>query len=613
MKEADVRIPQPVLDEIISRLSIVDVIGRYVPLKKSGANFMGLCPFHNERTPSFSVSPAKQIYHCFGCGAGGNLFRFLMEIEHLSFPEAARKLAKEAGVTIPARTRTPEEQKAWAQKQRFFRWNHLAAVFYTRHLSSQEGEPYRSYLKKRGIHQATVDAFGIGSCSTKWDTLFRFLTAQGAEPEELVQLGLVSKSNKGTGYYDRFRGRLMFPIRNASGHTIGFGGRIIDEQAAPQKYLNSPETPLFHKSQVVYGLDMAKQAMRKYDRVLIVEGYMDVLSAHQAGIDYAVAPMGTALTPEQVKQLLRYTYRFTTAFDGDEAGQRATLKSLDLIETYGGRPGVVAFSAESDPDAYIRMHGREAFAHLLAQPMEGLDFRLHVALQDQPTESIEDKMTVLTELLPYLTQVRTQAKLEHSTQKVAEVLNLSNQAVLDELIHYKRQGNRKKTTVQPTQSDDDRQDPHRRKAIPKTQAFKRESVLMNLLFTNPVDFEQVEARGGASLFVSPVAPLYRVCAHHYQRHQTVRSGDVPAEWTPLLAQVLSEAEENEAKEAQDALFHKVLNQMEWHLVNRRYQEKLDLLSTLEQTEPNVLEQALLEMGDLLKEKTRLERDMRKEQ
>lgn len=610
VKEADARIPQAILDEIISRLSIVDVIGRYVPLKKSGANYMGLCPFHNERTPSFSVSPSKQIYHCFGCGAGGNLFRFVMDTEHLSFPEAARKLAKEAGVTIPERVRSPEEQKQWELRQRNLRWNQMAATFYAHQLDTAHGKRFRSYLHERNISEDTIKRFALGCCTNRWDSLFQFLRSKGASPDELVQLGLVSKSTKGTGYYDRFRDRLMFPIRNAGGQVIGFGGRIINDGSAPQKYLNSPETPLFHKSSVVYGLDLAKQAIRKRDQVLIVEGYMDVIACHQAGISHAVAPMGTALTPEQVKLLLRYTYRFVTAFDGDEAGKRATLKSLELIENVGGMPTVMIFPNDSDPDAFLQTEGQAAFENLLKNAVEGLAFRIQAAVQNQSVESIEGKMTVLEGILPVLARQRNHAKLEHGIQKVAEALNLSAQAVSDELVYFKRSGKRHRNNVTP---DTVKTVEETVQPVPVTQAFRREATLLNCLLADADNFAEVEARGGDSLFVTPVATLYRICVAHYRANGVARSGDVPAEWSQLLAQVLSEAEENERKEEQVALFYKVLNQVEWHHLNQRYQAKLEELSLLEKTDPSGLEQALLDMGDILKEKTRLERDMRKEQ
>ena len=234
------RIPQEIMDEIIARTDIVDVVGRYVPLKKQGQNFVGLCPFHHEKTPSFSVSQNKQIFHCFGCGVGGNVFKFLMEIDHLTFPEAVRKLAGEVGVKVPEREQSEEERRAMAKRNRLLKWNEFATYYYQAVLHRPQGAVYNAYLDKRQITQETKERFQLGGCLEGWDGLYGYLKKKGASDEDLIEIGLVSPRNNARGCYDRFRDRLMFPIKDANGHVIAFGGRIIDAEKAPQKYMRSP-------------------------------------------------------------------------------------------------------------------------------------------------------------------------------------------------------------------------------------------------------------------------------------------------------------------------------------------------------------------------------------
>ena len=324
-------IPQEVLDEIVARCDIVSVINEYVPLKRKGSNYQGLCPFHNEKTPSFSVSPSKQIFHCFGCGKGGNVFKFIMEIEGISFVEAAEKLAKRAGVKLPEKEMTSAQRKALEQRKRYQQINELAARYYhTVLMKSKMGQPYREYLRQRQISDDTIIKFRLGATPAGWDNLYREMKKRGITEQEMLDLGLISQTKKGT-YVDRFRQRLMFPICDEKGTVIAFGGRIIDKDSSPQKYLNSPDTPLFHKSRNLYGLHLARAGIRNADQAIIVEGYMDVISCHQHGITNAIAPLGTAFTPEQGKLLMRNTYQVGISFDGDAAGTKATMRCLDIL------------------------------------------------------------------------------------------------------------------------------------------------------------------------------------------------------------------------------------------------------------------------------------------
>lgn len=599
------RIPQEVLDDIASRIDIVDVVGRYVPLTKRGANYMGLCPFHAEKTPSFSVSPDKQIFHCFGCGAGGNLYRFLMDIEGLSFPEAAKKLAREAGVALPQAQMTPAQAKAQAQKKRYLKIMGLAEKYYVHQWQTPEAQVYRDYVHQRGVSPQTLQAYGIGATSPGWDGLVAFLSRCKVPYADMEILGLGQKARQGKRVYDRFRDRLIFPIRDESGQTIGFGGRIVGQSDQPQKYLNSPETPLFHKSQVLYGLDLARSAIRKAKKVVITEGYMDVLACYQAGIGHVVAPMGTALTLDQVKSLMRYTYDFTLAFDGDRAGQGAALKALDVIESLGGRAQVLVLDADMDPDTLIQDQGPQAFALALDQARDAIDFRLDQALQGRNLETITDKMQVLDNLMDHLVSIRQRARLEMTIDKVAEALNLSRQAVLDEVTYGRRRSSGRSFAQQ-----DPSPDKARDKAKPPTPQEEKEGLFLSLLFAQPDRFAQAEEGGGQALFATSLGDLYVWARDHYRETGHLSAAAMPPDWSHLLARILPLTQEDQEALRPD-YFDRILTQMTWEGVNRRYADLVRLLGREDLSQEDLTK--LMEEADrLIEEKTRLERCMRKE-
>lgn len=601
------RIPQDVLDDIASRLDIVDLVGRYVPLTRRGANYMGLCPFHAEKTPSFSVSPEKQIFHCFGCGAGGNLYRFLMDIEGLTFPEAARRLAQEAGVTLPETQLSPEAARAQALRKRYYRVMELAQKYYAHQWQEADSQIYKAYATARGLSPEVIEAYGIGATSPGWDGLVQFLGRCKVPFQDMEVLGLGQRSRQGKRVFDRFRDRLMFPIRDASGRTIGFGGRLVGESDQPQKYLNSPETPLFHKSDVLFGLDLAQQAIRQRKSVVITEGYMDVVTCHQAGIDEVVAPMGTTLTQQQVKALMRYTYDFILAFDGDQAGQRAALKALDLIDDLGGRAQVLVLADDADPDTFIQTHGGAAFREALAGAVDGIDFRLKMALQDRNLETVTDKMAVLDDLMDHLVAIRQRARLEMTVAKVAEALNLSQQAVQDE-IHYQR---RRQPSPKPGReiSSESSQVTTQMPALSPQE--EKEGLVLSLLFAFPEYFTQVEEAGGLHLFSDKFSNIYQAALDSYQKEGQWTAASIPAEWSHMVSRLPALSDQAQSDMRPD-YFERLLQQVAWQSVHRRYQA---LVQALEQRDldDDQADRIMEEAGRLLEEKTRLERVMRKEQ
>ncbi len=390
-------IPRDFIDTVLARVDIVDVIDRRVPLKKAGQNYQACCPFHNEKTPSFTVSPTKQFYHCFGCGAHGTALGFLMEYEHMGFPDAVAALAQDVGLTVPESAGEPERPKPPPAL-----WDALdqAAQFYRQQL--KQSPRAIDYLRQRGLTGQIAARYGIGYApdGSPLKQVFRDYMA-----DALAASGLVIDGERGR--YDRFRDRIMFPIRSAKGQIVGFGGRVLG--AGEPKYLNSPETPLFHKGAEVYGLFEARAAIKAAGRVIVVEGYMDVVALAQHGVEFAVATLGTATTPVHARTLLRYSDRLIYAFDGDAAGRKAAWRALEntLEALQDGKEVSFLFLPQGeDPDSYIRRHGREAFLHLLDSDTVPLSaFLVRELARDRRLDTEEGQAALLKEARPLLAKI----------------------------------------------------------------------------------------------------------------------------------------------------------------------------------------------------------------
>lgn len=350
------RIPDELVDTIRVQADIVDIISDYVTLKKSGKNHLGLCPFHNEKTPSFNVNAERQIFHCFGCGKGGNVFTFLMEHEKFVFVEAVRYVADKLSITIPE---TARDRQTSSENEDLARITQFAARFFHEQLlSSDETSTIRQYVSRRGIADATVHAFTLGYAPDSWDALLNAAKKQDISPAWLQKAGLAKSS--GSRIYDAFRNRLIFPIYSASGRVVGFGGRALSDDDQP-KYLNSPESPIYQKSRIVYGLHQTKEAIRREGRILIVEGYMDLLSLYQSDIDMVVATCGTALTTEHARLLARYAQKAVLVYDSDTAGSQAAMRGLDPLVEAGIWTQVIQLPEGEDPDTYVQTHKKEGF------------------------------------------------------------------------------------------------------------------------------------------------------------------------------------------------------------------------------------------------------------
>jgi len=385
--------PPEQLELIQSQSEIVEVISQYYPLKRSGQNYKALCPFHSEKTPSFMISPQKQIFHCFGCGAGGDIFSFIMRQEGLTFPEAVRFLAERAKIELPSL-----DMKQEGKKEELLKLHRLAADYY--HwglLESGKGEKARIYLKERGVHPEMIKQFMLGYAQPFWDGFVRHAAKKGLQAELLIEGGLALNRPRGEGYYDRFRNRLIIPVCDARGRVIAFGGRVLDD--SQPKYINSPDTVLFHKGKMVFGLHLARQAISEAGLAIIGEGYFDVIRAHQEGLRNVVCSQGTAFTLAQAQILKRYTDQVITAFDADQAGTTAALRGLDIFLQKNIEVRIARLPSGEDPDSIIKKRGVAYFQKAVKESLPLLDFKLERLCQLFDIQSDRGKLAVTRKML----------------------------------------------------------------------------------------------------------------------------------------------------------------------------------------------------------------------
>ncbi len=428
-------VSKDLIRQIKDRTDITDVVGGYVGLTKAGQNFKGLCPFHAEKTPSFTVSPSRQVFHCFGCGVGGDAFAFLMKRENLGFMEAVQELGRRAGVEVVREAGRPASDQEH-RRERIWRANEAAAAWFARNLQHAEtGAEARSYLAARGIGPETVETFGLGYAPPGWDGLVRALTREGFSLSELASAGLVvdkdepgSRRQDERRYYDRFRGRVMFPIVDQRGRVMAFGGRVIGEGLP--KYLNSPELPTFRKGAALYAMPQAKDAAWREKALLIVEGYFDAVALHQAGIRHAVATLGTALTSDHVRALSRLAPKVVLIFDADPAGVRAAMRTLDLFKDSGMSVRVVSLPAGQDPDTFVREHGPEEFRGLESSAPGLLEFAVTQSLGAAASGALDDRIRSVDEVLRIIHKTDNPVEQEECFRLVAEHLGISHGVLL---------------------------------------------------------------------------------------------------------------------------------------------------------------------------------------
>jgi DNA primase len=472
-------IPDEKVREVRERAPILEVISDYMSLRKSGANYQGLCPFHGEKSPSFNVNPARGIFHCFGCGAGGNVVTFVMRMEGMNFPQAVKFLAKRVGVDIPERPLTRDEKRKVDEQEQLYSINELAGEFYRRVLESDEaGAAGRSYLERRGVDRETAATYRLGFAPAGWDNLAKHLQRKGIALDQAEALGLLRKREGSGGFYDTFRNRLLFTISDLHGRTIGFGGRVMDDSLP--KYINSPESPVYRKSEVLFGLDLAKKGMREKGSAIIVEGYFDHLALFRAGYTNVVATCGTALTPPHLKLLKRYAERVFMLFDGDEAGRKATVRSMELFLEEGFPARVVEVPSEDDPDTFIRREGSAAFAPLLEKAQPIFEFFYRGLLRSLDTSGVEGKVAFVNEVAPRLLKISDPVERALYEKEICRALGI-DQGMLHQKVGI----------AAPVA-----------KPLPKPQqrSAGTEEVLLTLMVKFPEVVEKVRAHGVDKLF-----------------------------------------------------------------------------------------------------------------
>lgn len=414
--------PPAFLDELAARNPIEEVVGQYVNLKRSGSNLFGLCPFHGEKTPSFSVAPDKGIYYCFGCHKGGGVINFEMEIEGLSYPDAVRALAQRVGMEVPD---DEEYQSRYRKQERLWALAKEAARFFVTQLYAPTGAEGLRYAQSRGMSKGTLTRFGIGFAPDSWDSLCKAMRAKGYTDEELKDAGLVSVSQKNGNIFDRFRNRLMFPIIDVRGNVIGFGGRVMD--SSTPKYLNSPETEIFNKRKNLFALNVAKKTKLGY--LILVEGYMDAIALHQYGFDCAVASLGTSLTEEHAVLLSRYTEQVVLIYDGDEAGQNATRRAIPMLERAGLQVKVLQMRDAKDPDEFLKKFGADRFKLLLEESSNRVEYQLRAIQKKYDLNVDEDRVKFISEAAELVSSLGNAVQREIYGNRVAEAGKISSDAM----------------------------------------------------------------------------------------------------------------------------------------------------------------------------------------
>ncbi len=534
--------PENFINDLMDRSDIVDVVSSYVSLtKRSGSNLFGLCPFHSERTPSFSVSPDKQIYHCFGCGKGGGVVNFIMEIENLSYPDAIAFLANRAGMPLPEQTDSRDNRK----RSRLLALNKDAARFFYEQLSTDAGQSAVRYMQERQISPGIAKRFGIGYAPNSWDSLEKAMLAKGYTDYELFDAGLVRKG-KSSGWYDTFRNRLMFPVIDVRGSVIGFSGRILGE--GEPKYMNSPESIVFNKSRNLFALNLAKKSKSGY--IILSEGNIDVVSLHQAGFDSAVASLGTSLTPEQARLISRYTSQVVIAYDNDSAGIKASERAIGILEKLDIKVKVLRLSGAKDPDEFIKKRGADAFRNLLEGSEDQVDYRLNTISAKYDLSVDEQKVTYLKEASALVAALPGEVTRQVYAIRIATIAGVGQDAVISEverlrkrLISKAKKDSDRALTRPERQAQPSDRDLHYRDPV---SAAAEEGVI-RLLYLDP-SLTRIAALPAPEDFSSEVlGKIYRILKEKIASGDTISPTTLSAELSSaemsLLVNILQKPEQ----------------------------------------------------------------------
>lgn len=472
--------PDELVEEVRMKSDIVDVISGYVKIQKKGSSYFGLCPFHNEKSPSFSVSPGKQMYYCFGCGAGGNVFTFVMEYENYSFPEAVKLLADRAGINLPEAEYNEEARRKESQRARLLEVNKEAAKYFFYQLRSERGQAGYQYLRKRQLTDETIRKFGLGFSNVTSDDLVKYLKSKGYEDKLIQEAGLASFDEK-YGMHDKFWNRVMFPIQDINHRVIGFGGRVMGD--AKPKYLNSPETMIFDKSRNLYGLNFARTA--RTNNIILCEGYMDVIAMHQAGFTQAVASLGTAFTPGQANLLRRYVSEVILAYDSDGAGVTAALRAIGILKEVGLTGKVLNLEPYKDPDEFMKNLGREAFEERIRQAENSFFFELRMLQRDFDLNDPESKTRFHREIAKKLCGFSEEVERENYIEAVAEKYHIGFENLRNLVLSYAAQTGLAVPASRPKSGIQSRPDPEENKRKPQ-------KLLLTWLVEEPAAYQKIK-------------------------------------------------------------------------------------------------------------------------
>ncbi len=506
--------PAAFIDELVQRNPIEDVVGQYVSLKRSGSNLFGLCPFHGEKTASFSVNPDKGIYYCFGCHKGGGAINFQMEIEGLSYPDAVRALAKRAGMTVPE---DEQYQSRYRQQERLWALHKEAARFFHSQLYAPVGKAALDYALNRGMTKGTLTSFGLGYAPDSWDSMVKAMRAKGYTDQELKDSGLVTVSQKNGNLFDRFRDRLMFPIIDVRGNVIGFGGRIIKKDSDAAKYLNSPETLIFNKRKNLFGLNLAKKTKENY--LILVEGNIDVVALHQYGFDNAIASLGTSLTEDQAALMTRYAEQVVLIYDGDKAGQNATARAIPILEKAGLQVKVLQLRDAKDPDEFLQKFGAAKFRLLLEGSANRVEYQLESIRKKYDIQADDQKVKYLSESANLIATLPSPVQREVYMGRVAETAKISLEAMKLEVDRaYKRRRYQQKKAQEKIDLAPVRAHQPKSRSIryDNSRSAMAEEVILAQLLKEPALFRQTGGLNGSHFSVELLGRVFDQLRKRYR-------------------------------------------------------------------------------------------------
>jgi DNA primase len=508
------KIPQSKIEEIESASDIVSTVGRYVSLKKAGKNFKGLCPFHKEKTPSFIVSPEKQIYHCFGCGKGGNVFNFIKSVENISYIESVRRIASDLGITIPD-YRSNVEKASATEYDILYRANHVARDYF----SSQSSPVATKYMESRKLSDETLKKYSVGFAPNKWDGLINHPNFKTLDKKLFEQLGLIQKKDNSDRYYDKFRNRIIFPFYNLSGQIVGFGGRRLNENDQP-KYLNSPESKIYKKGEILYGLHQAISAIRENKAVLIVEGYFDLLRLVDSGIQNVVASSGTALTESQGRLIKRYTDNVIFIYDSDEAGIKAAIRNSQILETLELWVSMVLLPKPHDPDTFLLEEGKSAFIELIKSRVTPIDYQLNLLQQESKDLSLDGKNMLIDNLLEEYRNIPNEVKIGLYLHKIADKFEIAESLLIDRF-------NKLKKKDRYRFRDDESEQIKEKPILMKGQWRAEEDLISILLLANPEVSKYIFEHISISDFANEhLQKIFELLLHQYEEHGEFDSKEI---------------------------------------------------------------------------------------